>query len=247
MLMDCSICKHSARNRWIGPDLNAKGLFNLNNEDLFSHSLLNRFTSEMTLSETPFSAFCLSIRDAYTLNYSQQSLCSTDTFRKAWYCFTELQELDSGMKCHHCGSEPREVIGDGVSAGYPEKFKRGNLNPPTTVSANDPINTCARRTDSWFFSAEGLDLGGDTTSLVTKFRRELFDWAATEGRQRLQKFGDCVFRVADHPRCKPGVRDFIRMLANGEVVGNQRSSLRHLIRQVSYQNYLNTSFWCEHN
>lgn len=62
-LIPCPVCRH--RRRYIGPDLGALGILNLNNEHLFAHQLLNHYTSTFTASETPFSAYCLTLRRQY--------------------------------------------------------------------------------------------------------------------------------------------------------------------------------------
>ncbi|KAI0323933.1 hypothetical protein GY45DRAFT_1365322, partial [Cubamyces sp. BRFM 1775] len=62
-VIPCPVCHH--RRRFIGPDLGVLAILNLNNEYLFTHELLNSYTNAFTASETPFSAFCLTLRRLY--------------------------------------------------------------------------------------------------------------------------------------------------------------------------------------
>jgi hypothetical protein len=55
-LQSCPACSPSQR-RFIGPDGRNLGIFNYNNRILFTHELLNDYTSAYTSSETPFTAW----------------------------------------------------------------------------------------------------------------------------------------------------------------------------------------------
>ncbi|KAI8974546.1 hypothetical protein BD414DRAFT_498023 [Trametes punicea] len=108
----CPTCHH--RRRSIGPDLAVIGVFNLNNDFLFTHELLNAYTNAFTASETPFSAFCLMLRRRYEDQCPGFNMCSDETFVRAWFSFSYLQDLDSGFQCPTCGPSPDVVIADGV-------------------------------------------------------------------------------------------------------------------------------------
>ncbi|KAH9940291.1 hypothetical protein B0H21DRAFT_657713, partial [Amylocystis lapponica] len=129
----CPYCRHARRQ--IGPDLGEHGVFNWNNTMLFSHSLLNAFTNVYTASETPFSAFCLTISRTYVENGFEMIFCSDETFVRVWFAYVRLQELDSGMACPTCGPSPRIVIADGVSLGTHSSKLTGNVHPPTIVNS----------------------------------------------------------------------------------------------------------------
>ncbi|KII83495.1 hypothetical protein PLICRDRAFT_67635, partial [Plicaturopsis crispa FD-325 SS-3] len=131
-LIPCPLCQHARRQ--LGPDLGQYAVFNWNNSMLFSHELLNAFTNAYTASETPFSAFCLTVRRAYMDHGPSNTFCSDDTFVRVWFAFTELQDLDSGMQCPTCGPSPKIVIADGISLGTHHSKLTGLVNPPTRVT-----------------------------------------------------------------------------------------------------------------
>ncbi|KAI0083761.1 hypothetical protein BDY19DRAFT_899808 [Irpex rosettiformis] len=136
----CPACKHAKRA--IGPDLCAYGIFNWNNGMLFTHTLLNDFTNQYTASETPFSAFCLTVRRRYLDHNPARLFCSEDTFVRVWFAFARLQKLDSGMYCPTCGSTPNVVIADGISLGTHRSKLTTKVQPPTmTDSTSETINT----------------------------------------------------------------------------------------------------------
>ncbi|KAG1750673.1 hypothetical protein EDD22DRAFT_764764, partial [Suillus occidentalis] len=130
-LLPCPVCCHSRRH--IGPDLRDHGIFNWNNTMLFFHELLNAYTNSYTASETPFSAFCLTVRRSYQDAEDENSFCSDDTFVRVWFAFTRRQCLDSGMQCPTCGSSPDIVIADGVSLGTHVSKLTKFISPPTFV------------------------------------------------------------------------------------------------------------------
>jgi len=135
---DCIACRH--RLRKYGPDCGSLGIFNWNNLYGFTHKLLNEYTSLFTSATVPFSAFVTSRHRAYTDSSSPLPFCSTETFTRVWFAFTELQALDSGMQCISCGKHPEIVIADGVSIAYSSsKFVQGLL-PPSATTATSPVN-----------------------------------------------------------------------------------------------------------
>lgn len=135
-LIPCLICRHN--RRFVGPDLGAEGIFNWNNTMLFTHELLNGFTNMYTASETPFSAFCLTISRTYMNHGPEVKFCSDDTFVRVWFAFIRLQELDSGMKCPTCGPSPEIIIADGISLGIHTAKVTRSTHPPTLTSAGSP-------------------------------------------------------------------------------------------------------------
>ncbi|KAG1891838.1 uncharacterized protein F5891DRAFT_1197280 [Suillus fuscotomentosus] len=100
---------------------------------LFLHELLNAYTNSYTTSETPFSAFCLTVRHSYQDAGDENSFCLDDTFVRVWFAFTQRQCLDSGMQCPTCGSSPDIVIADGVSLGTHVSKLTKSISPPTSV------------------------------------------------------------------------------------------------------------------
>lgn len=77
-LLPCPVCQHPHRS--LGADLGTQGLFNWNNEMLFTHELLNAFMNMFTASETPFSAFCTTVKWAYCDYSHSMEFCSDETF-----------------------------------------------------------------------------------------------------------------------------------------------------------------------
>jgi len=135
---NCIVCHH--RLRKYGPDCSSISVFNWNNSYGFTHELLNEYTSLFTSTIVPFSSFVTSRHRAYADSLSPLLFCSTETFTCVWFAFTELQALDSGMRCISCGEHPEIVIADGVSIAYSSsKFIQGLL-PPSAMSATSPVN-----------------------------------------------------------------------------------------------------------
>lgn len=127
----CPTCRH--HRRWIGPDLGSAGVFNWNNSILFTHQLLNAYTSDFTASETPFSAFCVTVRRHYEDADARMQFCSDETFVRAWFAFVQLQDLGSTMSCPTCGPSPPVVIADGVSLATRASKLTPGVRPPTFV------------------------------------------------------------------------------------------------------------------
>ncbi|KDQ48961.1 hypothetical protein JAAARDRAFT_144157, partial [Jaapia argillacea MUCL 33604] len=131
-LVPCPSCRHARRQ--LGADLGCFGLFNWNNTMIFSHELLNGFTNSYTASETPFSAFCLTVHRTYMDHDLKNSFCSDETFVRVWFAFTRLQTLDSGMSCPTCGPSPKVVIADGISLGIHHSKMSALVYPPMRVT-----------------------------------------------------------------------------------------------------------------
>ncbi|KAJ2968282.1 hypothetical protein NUW54_g13262 [Trametes sanguinea] len=136
----CPQCHH--RRRSIGPDLGTTGVFNWNNTILFTHELLNAYTNMFTASETPFSAFCLTIRRQYEDHTSGMQFCSEETFVRAWFAFVQVQNLQSSMACPTCGPSPSIVIADGVSLATHASKLTSRVRPPTfTDSSSERVES----------------------------------------------------------------------------------------------------------
>ena len=135
-LQQCITCKH--KHRYYGPDLGDVGIFNWNNSFGFTHELLNQYTNTFTTADNPFNAFVLATCHLYLSADSPIPLCSTETFTCVWFAFTDLQQLESGMKCSICGPHPDIVIADGVSIGYSMTKRTFGLHPPSLISKDSP-------------------------------------------------------------------------------------------------------------
>ncbi len=140
-LVPCPVCWHG--RRWIGPDLGAAGILNWNNIYMFTHQLMNAYTDQYTASETPFSAFCTTIRRSYEdhVDASGRSspFCSDETFVRAWFAFIQLQDLESTMCCPTCGPSPAIIIADGVSLATHASKLTSTVRPPTFVDTSSEV------------------------------------------------------------------------------------------------------------
>ena len=118
---------------------------------LFSHHLMNEYTSRYTASANSFRAFCNTISRKYAAvkchqcfsgRQCNQHLPFVDhkTFIKAWTSFVRLQPFNQKFSCPWCGPNPEEIIVDGLSLSLPLD-KCGQLQPPTWVnnSNNDDL------------------------------------------------------------------------------------------------------------
>jgi hypothetical protein len=61
-----------------------------------------------------------------------------ETFTRVWFAFTNLQNLESSMKCPICGPFPEIVIADGVSIGYSATKQKTGLFLPSLVTEDSP-------------------------------------------------------------------------------------------------------------
>jgi hypothetical protein len=122
----------------IGPDCQELGIFNYNNSLLFSHDLLDEYTSAFTSSETPFSAWIKLVVRRYQkwsrpapLSFVEESI-----FRKVWFGFIGLLDLSNDMLCPQCGPTPDTVIFDGITLAYSKKNVLDTIYPPTSRHDN---------------------------------------------------------------------------------------------------------------
>ncbi|KAI0373712.1 hypothetical protein BV20DRAFT_988743, partial [Pilatotrama ljubarskyi] len=139
-VLPCPQCRHHRRS--IGPDLGNVGIFNWSNTVLFTHELLNAYTNAFTASETPCSAFCVTIRRHYEDHSYGMQFCSDETFVRAWFAFVQLQNLGNTMSCPTCGPSPTIVIADGVSLATHASKLTPHVRPPTfTDTLSERVET----------------------------------------------------------------------------------------------------------
>jgi len=117
------------KRRFIGPDLRELGLFNYNNTAIFSHDLLDDYTSTFCTSETPFVAWITVISHWYEA--LSTSFVGEDLFRSVWFAYVKLQQFPGDMVCSLCGPYPDTIIWDGVTLAFGRKKLLGSLQPPT--------------------------------------------------------------------------------------------------------------------
>ncbi|EJD45166.1 hypothetical protein AURDEDRAFT_21155, partial [Auricularia subglabra TFB-10046 SS5] len=128
----CGSCPPQSR-QYAGPDLRELGIFNFNNTRLFTHELMNKYTSSMTASETPFHAYHTEICREYQVSESPVKFVGSTNFRTVFYAFARLQQLDDSWVCDVCGAEPEVLVVDGTSIGYKSSNCTHTLRPPTFV------------------------------------------------------------------------------------------------------------------
>jgi len=134
-LQACPVCR-PARHGFIGPDGRELGIFNFNNRILFTHELLDDYTSMYTSSETPFTAWVSTVSRRYAGRSPPHSFVSEQIFRAAWFSYVKLQWFENDMRCPECGPTPNDTIWDGVTLAFSRKHLLPSLLPPT-VSHDD--------------------------------------------------------------------------------------------------------------
>jgi hypothetical protein len=127
----CPTCTHRY-HRFIGPEPRNLGLFNFNNQLLFTHALLDEYTSAFTSSETPFAAWVVTVSRRYQVHESCVPFVSEKMLRSVWFAYSQLQSLDTNMDCPECGPDPQDTIWDGVTLAFSQKYQL-SLRPPTTL------------------------------------------------------------------------------------------------------------------
>lgn len=115
----------------IGPDLGKYGIFNWSNSTLFSHEVLNRYTSGLTNSPTPLPSYHSTTQRQYQACRSPQLFVKRGMFSNAWFALVALQEITTAMECRQCGPHPQIVVADGVSISFGQNKLTGTLIPPT--------------------------------------------------------------------------------------------------------------------
>lgn len=136
-LQACPNCPPT-RRRFIGPDCRELGVFNFNNRQLFTHELLDEYTSAYTSSETPFTAWVSVLSRRYSTRHSDMPFVSEQVFRSVWFSYVRLQAFEDDMRCPKCGPTPEDTIWDGVTLAFSRKHLLPSLRPPTISSDESP-------------------------------------------------------------------------------------------------------------
>lgn len=132
----CTTCKYCL----IGPDCWQIGLFNWNNCLLFTHELLDDYTSTYCTSETPFIAWVTIVACQYESHGSLKAFVLDKTLRCIWFAYAKLMELNSDMTCPKCGPMPKATIWDGMTLSFSQKHILPTLQPPTKIHKDSPIH-----------------------------------------------------------------------------------------------------------
>lgn len=142
-IQHCQSCA-PRRRQYVGPDLRECGVFNWSNQVLFTHDLLDEYTSAYSTSETPFVAWVSVICNQYQMYASDRLFVSGGLLRSAWFAFVRLQNFNDDMACAICGPNPENVIWDGVTVAFSKKKLLPSLQPPTTTFPNSPARANVR-------------------------------------------------------------------------------------------------------
>ncbi|KAK7059100.1 hypothetical protein VNI00_001725 [Paramarasmius palmivorus] len=162
-LQACPGCPAS-RKCFIGADPRNLGYFNYNNSIVFSHELLDEYTSRFTSSETPFTSFVQTMARVY--QNRSTTFIGEDLFRAAWFAFASLQELSGDMSCPQCGETPETVIWDGVTLAFGKRHLRDTLQPPTYIPANALTRTRVRCRKLQWLPHPGKDKGASSARVL---------------------------------------------------------------------------------
>jgi hypothetical protein len=133
----CPLCPRALR-RFIGPETWDSGIFNFNNRILFTHDLLDEYTSAYTSSETPFVGWVSTVSHRYTNHNSERPFVTEKMFRAVWFSYIQLQHLETVLQCHACGPMPQDTIWDGVTLAFSQKHLLPSLQPPYSFTRKFP-------------------------------------------------------------------------------------------------------------
>ncbi|KAE8243408.1 hypothetical protein A4X03_0g7774 [Tilletia caries] len=112
--------------------------------ELVSHELFNSYSSQLSASPTPFTAFCTTTQQAYEQHSPnlKTKFLARSTFVKLYFAYVRIQQLEVSFSRPQCGPNPSTVIADGIVLAYSSNLTHARLSPPTTVGPD--INTNAR-------------------------------------------------------------------------------------------------------
>ncbi|EED81134.1 predicted protein [Postia placenta Mad-698-R] len=213
----CPSCHH--HQRFIGPDLGCEGIFNWNNLFLFTHELLNAYTNAFTASETPFSAFCLTVQHSYEDAAPDMQFCSNETFVLVWFAFVRLQSLDSKMQCPTCGPCPKVVIADGVSLGTHISKVTTAVRPPTfTHDGSEKIDTIT----SW----KARSLPAIIQKEIRTFIYKVLDQTATQVSFDIPNLSELKLSTE-----YPAVASLLQLVLRSDLASPFHKAYREFVRQ----------------
>ena len=138
MQIELKLCPSCPRtlHRFIGPETRDVGIFNFNNRILFTHDLLDEYTSAYTSSETPFVGWVATVSRRYMNHTSVRPFVTEKMFRNVWFSYVQLQHLETVLQCPTCGPMPQDTIWDGVTLAFSQKHLLPSLRPPTISHEN---------------------------------------------------------------------------------------------------------------
>ncbi|KAE8184180.1 hypothetical protein CF328_g7942 [Tilletia controversa] len=111
---------------------------------MVSHELFNGYTSQLSVSPIPLTAFWATTQHAYEQHDPGmgQKFVARSTFVKLYFAYVALQQLDVALSGSKCGPTPSIVIADGIVLAYSAALRHADLAPPTRTGTD--VNLRAR-------------------------------------------------------------------------------------------------------
>ena len=112
-------------------------IFNYNNSLLFSHFLLNSYTSQFCTQSCPFTAFVTAQKQNYENCGVDSSFISIPTFISVWFSFVKLQNWQLNYSCPRCLNRPKMIFCDGTGLSI-KRSRASNLRSPCWIDESLP-------------------------------------------------------------------------------------------------------------
>lgn len=164
------LCSHCPKRR-IGPDLLQHGLVNWNNQIGFRREVFDSYLNQYTKSETPLTAYHATLVDEYTT--SELPCMSEPTYRRAFFAFSDLHQIQTRMACPKCGPSPSVVICDGSRFGIEAHRTTGSWRPPTMPDTGSRVRPDVHSISTAPLSDKALRT---TPAEASKLRKQLRDY-----------------------------------------------------------------------
>ena len=142
-------------------------VFNFNNEELYTHDLLNGFSSSCKHQKRPtISSYCKQIRDWYVANNGSINFVSDPHFvtvmmsflyKQEWKCYLLCPGCDRGLKDSANGEftgTVDEIVADGVQTGFSRKYASLVINPKTIYDETYIVDCIVRKSDRFIPNAK---------------------------------------------------------------------------------------------
>ncbi|KAI8829014.1 hypothetical protein BC829DRAFT_424084 [Chytridium lagenaria] len=157
----CPVCKAQKRfSNCVGPDLTERGIFNKNNDTLYTHRIFDEFTEAMVQMQITFESFLKLLRPKYLYKskLGVVKLPNKQSFTEVFsYIFISPYYFRLGLlfeffriyqnifNAERVCEMATIVLYDGISVGYPQSKMTGTLRPPTITDHLSPICQDVRR------------------------------------------------------------------------------------------------------
>lgn len=149
-------CRAQGQQHTIVPDLGEFGLYNWNNEIIVEHALFNDYSSASLLSPTTLSAFRRNVAHRYAESTSPFDMLPKSTFNRLFYSFAARQSTAVAFGCPECGTEPEDVICDGVYTPFAQRHRLATLSPPAVPHQESTCDDVRPPRDTPFLSTAPL-------------------------------------------------------------------------------------------